>query len=150
MRFVHSLARTQDGKKKGWCAPIELGEDAPHYVSFVVPVGAKPDDLYICELVRASENQREIIPLELIKEGNDSFFLAFDGVVVWFIVRPVSRHDRRLPYIGKLKHPDFELPFMEIEPESPTALDQIFLEQGVGVLGCDPFTHYAGLKKMPA
>jgi hypothetical protein len=150
MRFVHSLVKTQVGEKKGWCAPIELGEDAPHYVSFVVPIGDKLDDRYTCELVRAREVQREIISLELIRVGKDSFFLTFDGMEVWFIVRPVSRQDRGLSYIGKLKHSDFAFPFMEIEPESPAVLDQLFLERGVGVLGCDPFRHYGGLVKMPA
>lgn len=150
MRFLHSLVRTQVGEKKGWCAPIELGENAPHYISFVVPVSDKVDNVYTCELVRAREDQRDIIQLELTKQGRDSFFLTFDGIEVWFVVRPVARQDRRLPYIGKLKHPDFALPLVEIEPENPAMLDRLYLERGVGVLGCDPFTHYDGSMKMRA
>ena len=121
MRFVHSLVTTQIGEKKGWCAPIELGEDAPHYISFAV-----------------------------VKKGRDSFLRTVDGIEVWFVVRPVSPKERRLPYIGNLKHPDFALPFAEIEPENPAMLDQLFLEQSIGILGCDPFTHYEGLMKMGA
>jgi hypothetical protein len=150
MHFVHSLVRFQEGEKRGWCAPMELGEAAPHYVSFVVPVGDKLDERYTCELVRAREGEREIIPIELVREGKDSFCLTFDGTEVWFVVRPVSRQDRRLPYVGKLGHPDFALQFVEIEPENHAALDRLFLECGVGVLGCDPFSHYRGVRKQTA
>ena len=34
MAFVHGFARTQVNGRKGWCAPVELGEAAPHYFSF--------------------------------------------------------------------------------------------------------------------
>jgi hypothetical protein len=150
MRYVHSLVQIRKDEKKGWCAPAEMGEQAPHYVNFAIPVGDRPDDRYTCEFVRAHENQREIIAKDLIKEGRDSFFLTFGSAEIWFVIRPVAREDRSLPYLGRLTHPDFAVPFVEIEPENPAVLDQLFLEQGVGILGCDPFTHYAGLIKQPA
>jgi hypothetical protein len=129
---------------------MELGEAAPHYISFVVPVSDKLEDRYACELVRAHEDNREIILLELIKGGKDSFCLTVDGTEIWFVVRPVSRQERRLPYIGKLTHPDFALKFVEIEPENHATLDRLFLERGVGVLGCDPLSHYRKIGKQSA
>jgi hypothetical protein len=154
MRFVHSLVKSQQEEKKGWYAPIELGETAPHYIGFAIPVGDRLDERYrdrlderyTCEIVRVHKGEREIIPRELIRTGKDSFVLTIDERELWFVVRPMSR-DRRLPYLGKLEHEDFGLLFTEIEPEDPTMLDQLFLEKGVGILGCDPFTHYRGVTK---
>jgi hypothetical protein len=41
MAFVHSLVRAKVNGKRGWCAPVELGETAPHYISLVVPLDEK-------------------------------------------------------------------------------------------------------------
>ena len=58
MRFVHSLAKTQDGERIGWCAPVELGEDAPPYISFVLPMNDHADNRYLCEVVRVTQGGR--------------------------------------------------------------------------------------------
>jgi hypothetical protein len=148
MRFVHSLVKVEHDGKRGWLAPVELGEAAPHYVSFAIPFDNRPDDKYTCEAVRIRKDERVIEPLPMIREGNDSFFLAVDDVEVWYVVRSGTKEDRQLPYLGKLKHPDFDLLFGEIEPEDPSVLDRLLLENGVSILGCDPFRHYSGAKKL--
>ena len=118
----------------------------PHYVSFAIPFEDRPYEKYTCEAVRIEGEKRLIEPLLLIREGNDAFFLALDGVEVWFFLSSATRQDRRLPYVGKLKHPDFELLFAEIEPEDPSVLDSLLIENGVSILGCDPFLHYSGVE----
>jgi hypothetical protein len=147
MRFVHSLVRIKNGAKAGWCTPVELGEAAPHYISFVIPVDDGADDSYACEVVRIDGDEREVVVYKLVKEGRDSFLLRVDKAELWFTVRPVSQKERRLPYVGKLKHADFASLFTEIEPEEPSALDRLYEDEGVLVVGCDPVTHYLGRTK---
>jgi hypothetical protein len=146
MRFVHSLVKTKNAEKVGWCAPIELGESAPHYVSFVIPVDDGMDDRYICEILRG--DQRNLVAHEMIREGKDSFFLAIGEMRLWFTVRPSSKKGRRLPYVGALKHADFTSLFTEIEPEEPSRLDRLCEDENVIIVGCDPFTHYSGIGKL--
>jgi len=150
MPFVHSLVRSPlAGGKRGWCAPVELGEAAPHYVSFVVPVADNGQFFgsYSCEAVKVDNGVKTITTHELASEGQDSFLLHLDGEGFWFIVKPAVKSARRLPYVGRLRHPDFRFLFTEIEPENPADLDNLWNERHVFVMGCDPFTHYSGIKK---
>src|SRR5437660_344794 len=127
MPFVHSLVRSPTAGKKGWSAPVELGEAAPHYISFVVPVDEKGQffDAYSCEAVTTRGKDKTITTHALYSKGNDSFLLSLDGKEIWFIVKPTVKSVRRLPYVGRLKHPDFQLLFTEIEPEEPAILDNL-------------------------
>ena len=149
MAFVHSLVRERKNGKKGWCAPAELGESASHYVSFVIPV---PDnrhyfDKYICETITVIKGERLLKSSELDKEGSDSFSLRVGSNEFRFIVHPGPKTERCLPYIGKLGHDDFQYKFVEIEPEDPQLLDELFDNDCIYVIGCEPFTHYAGITK---
>jgi hypothetical protein len=147
MPFVHSLVMFPKNGSKGWCAPVELGEAAPHYVSFVIPVNDNNAyfDEYICETVRLGEKQ-QIESHELVKHGKDSFLLQLGQRELWFTAQPGSKADRRLPYVGGLSHEDFQRLFTEIEPEEPDEVDRIFDKNNVLVIGCEPFKHYAGMK----
>ena len=148
MRFVHSLVKTKRGDQIGWCAPVELGEAAPHSISFVIPIDDGADDRYTCEVVKGDGDQRIVIHHELIKEGRDSFFLGIGEAGLWFAVRAASKREPRLPYVGKLKHPDFTSPFAEIEPEEPSRLDRLCEDNGMIIIGCDPFTRYSGIENL--
>ena len=148
MRFVHSLVKIKKDNQTGWYAPIELGENTPHYINFVIPVGLRMDDRYLCDLVSTAHDKREVVTQELVREGKDTFLLSVEDVKVWFVIRPVPKNERRLPYHGKLIHPDFYFSFAEIEPEEPADLDRLFMEQGVGILGCDPVTRYSAEGKV--
>jgi hypothetical protein len=149
MPFVHSLVKSPNSDKKGWCAPVELGEAAPHYISFVVPVDEKGRffDAYSCEVVTTRNQHKTITTHELFSKGNDSFLLHVNGSQFWFIVKPTVKSARRLPYVGRLTHPDFQFLFTEIEPEEPAALDDLCDKDHTFVMGCDPFTHYSGIRK---
>src|SRR5262249_13386810 len=144
--FVHSLVKTQKGEKVGWCAPIELGESAPHYISFVIPVDEEMDDRYACE-VRGGD-QRMIVAHEMIRTGKDSFFLDIGDARLWFTVRPASTKGPRLPYVGQLKHADFTSWFAEIEPEDVSRLDRLCDDENLIVIGCDPFNHYSNVSNL--
>ena len=150
MAFVHSLVKMQANGRKGWCAPVELGEAAPHYVSFVVPVDKKRGffSAYSCEVVTAEEGNKRLERYELVRQGSDSFVLRLDGLDVWFVVRPGPQEERRAPYVGRLKHEDFCHWFTEIEPEEPDVLDRLYDEKGAFVVGCEPFAHYAGARPL--
>lgn len=148
MAFVHGLVRTRSNGRKGWCAPVELGEAAPHYVAFVIPVdeqGAFFEE-YDCETITAEGESKRRATHELLKKGKDSFLLRLGNREAWFTVRPVSAKDRRAPYVGELGHDDFRYQFTEIEPEDPGLLDRLYADDGIFVIGCDPFAHYAGIK----
>ena len=149
MPFVHSFVKSTKADKQGWCAPVELGEAAPHYISFVVPVDERGAffSTYSCEAVTTCNKEKRIALHELSARGKDSFLLHIEGKDFWFVVKPALKAARRLPYIGKLKHPDFELLFTEIELEEPDRLDDLCTANHTFVMGCDPFTHYAGIKK---
>jgi hypothetical protein len=150
MRFVHSLVRTYENDKSGWCAPVELGEDSPHYVSFVVPLDDEKrlSSEYECELFETHQDRQTIESRHLIKKGLDSFVLELAESVLWFVLRPCPQDVLRLPYVGKLKHDDFTQLFIEIQPEDPDALDVLFEQKGIVVVGCEPFTHYRGIQKL--
>jgi len=145
MAYVHSLVKAERNGKRGWCAPVELGEATPHYVSFVVPLDDNGDFFreYICETVTAENGTKQTAASKLIRQGDGSFVLRLHGLDVWFTVRTVPKEDRRLPYVGKLEHADFASLFVEIEPEEPKKLDRLFDERSVFVIGCEPFTHYS-------
>jgi hypothetical protein len=148
MPFVHSLVRSKKGDAQGWYAPVELGEAAPHYISFVVPVDERGAffSIYSCEAVTA-RNKKKIITLhELSAQGNESFLLRVEGKDLWFVVKPASKPARQLPYIGKLKHPDFRFHFTEIEPEDSDKLDDLCDNEHTFIMGWDPFSHYSGIK----
>ncbi len=149
MAFLHSLVKTQGNRTKGWCAPAELGEAAPHYVSFVIPVDEKGCffHTYSCETITTIERTKRIDSHDLVRHGKESFVLRLDEREVWFAIRPVPRDDRRLPYVGKLKHADFQYSFAEIEPADPDKLDKLYEDEDTFIIGCEPFSHYAGIKK---
>jgi hypothetical protein len=151
MAFVHSLVKTEVSGKRGWCAPVELGEAAPHYISFVIPLDDKggffPE--YTCETITTEDGFKKIDPHEFVRRAADSFLLRFATFDVWFVVRTVPKEDRRLPYIGKLAHSDFAFRFTEVEPEEPERLDRLYDEANTYIIGCEPFAHYSGIKKLP-
>ncbi len=150
MAFVHSLVKTKRNGKTGWCAPVELGDDAPHYISFVIPVDDKGDFFheYICETITAEEEDKRIESHTLVRQGKDSFLLPLGELELWFTVRPVPREERRLPYIGKPQHDDFSFLFTEIEPQEPDRLDRLYEEENTFIIGCEPFTHYSGITRL--
>jgi hypothetical protein len=150
MAFVHSLVKTQTNGTKGWCAPAELGEAAPHYISFVIPVLDKCSffNKYTCETITTEQGEKTVVSHELTKHGEDSFALRLGKFELWFTVRPGPKDECRLPYVGKLEHEDFRHLFMEIEPEDPEALDRLFDDKNTLIIGCEPFSHYTGADKV--
>jgi hypothetical protein len=149
MPFVHSLARSTQPNKQGWCAPVELGESAPHYISFVIPVDERGAlfGTYSCEVVKTRNKKKSMTLYEFAPQGEDSFLLRMEGKDFWFVVKPVLKADSRLPYVGKLQHPDFRFLFTEIVPEEPDKLDDLCDRESTFIMGCDPFTHYSGITK---
>ncbi len=148
MRFVHSLVKGTRNGRQGWLVPVEMGEEASHYISFVIPVENRPDYKYTCEIVKARGLEREIVAHEVISKGKEAYVLAAEGLELVFSLTATGIDEPPLPYVGELEHPDFELPFIEIEPDDPAILDRLFMEHGVGILGCDPFQHYVGAEKL--
>ncbi len=149
MAFVHSLAKTEIKGKLGWCAPVEIGEAAPHYISFVIPVDDKRGFFheYTCETIAVEDADKRIESHELTRQGEDTFVLRLGKLDLWFTVRAIPKAERRLPYLGKLQHADFAFLFTEIEPENPDRLDRLYEEENTFVIGCEPFVHYAGIEK---
>jgi hypothetical protein len=150
MPFVHSLVKVTRADKLGWCAPVELGEAAPHYISFVVPVDDRGAffSTYLCEAVTTRNKEKNIVLHELSAQGKDSFLLRIAGKDFWFVVKPAAKAARRLPYVGTLTHSDFQLLFTEIEPEEPDKLDDLCDREQTFIMGCDPYTHYSGIESV--
>jgi hypothetical protein len=150
MAFVHSLVKAKTKGKRGWYAPAELGEASPHYINFVIPLddrGALLNE-YICETITTDEEgTKSIYANKLVRHGEASFVLRLGRLDLWFIVRTVPREERRLPYIGKLEHADFAFLLREIEPEEPDGLDQLYDKENTFIIGCEPFSHYSGIRK---
>lgn len=149
MAFVHSLVKIRTKGKPGWCAPLEVGEAAPHYISFVIPVADNRSffDKYTCETIRMNEGQKKVEVHVLIKRGDDSFGLCVCKTEFWFAVRPSPKNERPLPYVGKLGHDDFRYRFVEIEPEDPDTLDELYEGNNTFIIGCEPFSHYTNIDK---
>ena len=143
------MVRAETKRGKGWCAPIEIGEAAAHYVSFVLPLDDRGHFVphYTCETVSANAGARRIQSLELVKHGEDSFVLRIGSIELWFAARPVSRGER-LAYVGELKHDNLNHLLVEIEPEEPANLDRLFESDRTIVIGCDPFAHYEGIERV--
>ena len=145
--YMHSFVKLAGSSPAGWYAPVELGDDAPHYISFAIPVGSdgRFGDAYTCEVVSIRGDRRSVEPYSLVKVGQDSFVLELPaGFKLWFTTSATVK-GARLPYVGKLKHQDFDHDFIEIEPENQTAMDRLCDEHGLFVIGCDPIQHYSGL-----
>ena len=106
----------------------------------------RADDRYLCEVVRITESGRIVNAHEMVKEGKDSFLLRLGELGLWFTARASSRNGGRLPYVGRLVHPDFSSLLTEIEPEDPSRLDQLCETEDIIVVGCDPFTRYSGIE----
>lgn len=148
--YVHSLVRAEANKQIGWCAPFELGEAAAHSIGFVIPVDANGElhELYMCETVQRLGGDEPITRSHpLVKSGGDAFQLSLDGESIWFVARPQDKNNQLLTYVGKLRHPDFDFPLVEIEPESQAMLDRLCQITGEFVIGCDPFLHYEGVER---
>ena len=150
MAFVHGLVKTPANGRTGWCAPVELGEAAPHYISFAIPVDEKRGffNKYDCEIITTQGGGKRREAHDLVRQGEDAFVLRLDGLEVWFTVRPGPREERRSPYVGALEHEDFRYLFTEIEPDDPDLLDRLYEDEGAFVVGCEPFAHYAGVKTL--
>jgi len=150
LAFVHSLVKAEVNGKTGWCAPVELGESAPHYINFVLPLDDKGGFFrqYTCETVTTEEGSKRVESHEFVRRGMDSFVLRLGRLELWFTVRTVPKEERRLPYVGKLGHADFAFLFAEIEPEEPERLDRLYDEGDTFVIGCEPFTHYSGIRRL--
>ena len=150
MPHVHCLVPSLIDGEKGWCAPLELGEQSPHYVSFVVPVNDTGDfhERYTCEVVAVGPGGKSIRVLELAFQGKDLFLLQVEGASLWFHVKPPAKPLRRHPYLGELQHDDFRHLLVEIEPEDPAKLDQLLDEHHSFVIGCDAFSHYSGIERL--
>jgi hypothetical protein len=151
MAFLHSLARAEPKWKKGWCAPVELGNATPHYVSFVLPLDEDGGFFreYTCETVTVKKDgSKKIGPHKLVRHGERSFVLHLGARDLWFTVRAVPSKDRRLSYVGSLGHDDFASLFVEVEPEKPKELDRLYDERRTFVIGCEPFSHYAGIERL--
>jgi len=149
--FVHSLVKRKIDDKTGWCAPAELGESTDQYLSFVIPVaeGNHLFDEYTCEAVRIGKpDTRTVVTCVMTKEGKDTFLLNVNTTQLWFVVRSGRKQVPALPYIGKLKHPDFAYALTEIEPEDPSALDKLCEDEDTFLIGCDPLIHYSGPMKL--
>ena len=104
MAFMHSLVRAEPKWKKGWCARVELGDAAPHYVSFVLPLGEDGGFFreYTCETVTVKKDgSKKIGSHSLVRQGEDSFLLHLGACDLWFTVRAVPNKDRRLSYVGR-------------------------------------------------
>jgi len=125
-----------------------MGEGAPHYVSFVIPVddqrGFFPE--YICETITAEDDEKRIASHRLVAQGEDSFLLRLGKREFWFNVRPGPKAERHGRYLGRLQHADFALLLTEIEPEDLDQLDMLYEEENTFVIGCEPFAHYSGIK----
>lgn len=145
--FVHSLVRAKHKNKYGWRTPLELGEAAPHYISYAVPV-SKEGGLaseYECEVVMIRGEKRDLRTVKMLRSGGDAFALELTSTLkVWFHLRPIRKEEQRLPYVGTLRHEDFQYPFTEIEPDDLSQLDQLCEDRGVFIVGCDPERHYSG------
>lgn len=148
MRFVHSLAKLEAGGRCGWCAPVELGEDAPHEISFVIPMAVRADESYECEIVRMGPAGGRVVACELLAHGVDSFLLRIGDRELHFSVASSGKRRIQLPYIGRLSHPDFTSPLVEIVPEDPGQLDDLCDRENIIVVGCDLFTRYAGTEPL--
>jgi hypothetical protein len=103
---------------------------------------------YTCETIITENGAKKIEAHELVSRGENSFELRLGKLGLWFTVRPVRKEDRRLPFVGEVGHSDFALPLMEIEPEEPRILDRLHDEESTFVIGCEPFTHYSGIRKL--
>lgn len=129
--FVHNLTRVT----KGWKSPAECADDIPQDVSLVLPFKDSLLDNYECEILQYNT---KLITKENLKKVNDLFILELNEIINFQIV-PAKK---RLPYVGKYQHVDFNNTFVEIEPTDPKQLDNILLKYNIIIIGCYPFKHY--------
>lgn len=142
--YLHSLCRKNSGNGTGWYAPAEL-EDSQQAPAYVIPADKSGSafETYLAE-VRVSGPMPKRLNCQMSRIGRREFLLNLaDGIR--FRERRVFPTHRTLAYMGRFGHPDFALPLLEIEPESPEQTEHLFNDQQMIIIGCDPFQHYEGM-----
>ena len=151
--FLHTFVKATRKNTLGWCAPVEMEDDVSQYVSYVIPLNQddEMESVYSCEVVKILGQERILHSQSIVRVSQDSLMLELpQGFKHWFTVRPISKSERRLPYLGCLEHEDFSHKFTEIEPEDIRELDRLCHDEGLFIIGCDPFQHYVGLPEREA
>jgi len=151
--YLHSLCRINIGYGTGWYAPIEL-PDSQRSVEYAIPVDSNgvAFDSYIVQVCTINPDNGQLSwsdnNLEKSNEG-ESFSITINQTDIRFVERRVFPRWRQLNYLGRLRHPDFGLRLIELKPENPTIVDGLLDNNGIVIIGSNPFSQYDGLDDIP-
>ena len=148
--YLHSLCRANIGDGSGWYAPIEL-PDSQQAVGYAIPVNecGRTFDSYIVEVGTYRKTTSPIWKVyHLTKVAKREFLLKLSAEEIRFTERRVYSHYRKLPYRGSLKHPDFAYFLIELQPEEPDQIDDLFENKRMFIIGCNPFANYDGIESI--
>jgi hypothetical protein len=137
--FLHSLSRRNMGLGIGWYAPSELS-GANQGLCFAIPVDQKGQlaSKYVCEIANVlQDGSQEWQTGQLLREDN-YYSVSLGSEAILFKERRTFPNYRVLQYKGVFKHPDFKYGLVELKPFSEQHLDEIFLETGLVLVGCNP------------
>jgi hypothetical protein len=133
--------------RRGWVAPVELPDEGGQAGALVVPLDANGGlhpryRLGYAKYLGKGSYQSYSSVLDRQQPGDLEWSIG--GRTVCFRLRLVGGQPVVFDYVGQFLHPDFHSRLAEIEPESERQLDELFDEESVVVVGCDPATPYPG------
>lgn len=142
--------------KTGWVSPVELcAIDAKAHTTgrYVLPVSSSGHFAKEYQVdIRKYSGRGEQATIETVSmickysQGKTFFVLSIAGHSIVFQECQGTRHQ----YIGQLRHPDFDLVLVEVEPVPSLHynLDELFDDTGYILVGCDPWSNYNGIEQI--
>lgn len=145
--FIHSLTITKEPYTYGWISPAEVAATSPQDVSFAAPVdpAGRLNFAYSFEVFHYGRHGQPptVENYEVMLVDETTLKMPIAGKVLVF--RETRRNSRRrsFRYLGKFENPDFQYRLVELEPDPFDLVDELFLSDGLVLIGCDP-SHYGG------
>jgi hypothetical protein len=151
MHEVHFLTLAVVKGLQGWIAPVEALNESHQTGTYAIPIQASGTffNHYCLGFVKYLGQGRLLANSSIMELQNSGFFkVQIGGATVRFQIRLSDGNPIIYEYVGGLLHPDFQLPLAEIEPESEQQLDDLYSQERIVVVGCDPASCYGGMNSI--
>ena len=147
---VHFLTLAVAKNRRGWITPLELPPGSQRAATHVVPVdlafGLFPR--YRVEFARCSPDGSHTPDWTEMVVRPAGFLKVIGSWSLCFHLRMEKGQPVVFDYVGSLTHEDFGFPLAEIVPEEESQLEELYVQQQIVIVGCDPLTSYGGTNSL--
>ena len=143
---VHFLTLAVAHNRRGWVTPLELPPGSQRAATHVVPVdstfGLFPR--YRVEFAKCSYDGSDASDWTEMVVRPTGLLTVIGTWSICFQLRMEQGQPVIFDYVGSLTHEDFRFPLAEIVPEEESQLEELYVQQHIVIVGCDPMTSYGG------